>query len=196
MVRSPVPITWASRSGTTATAMAEAIAAKSGPSPIGASSRCRAVTDDPRHPDKSRIPRRSHPSLAAHPADLRSGPHAGARRAIIGPCPAPLRLSAALERRLFEASGARRWGLTTADLLAAVRRAFAKHSATRRCRPSTSKGSPAGSTWDFALARACAAGSEPAWEHFIAAHRPGLYRAADAIESLGRRPRLRRRDLR
>ncbi len=34
---------------------------------------------------------------------------------------------------------------------------------------------------DFALARACAHGSERAWERFIAAHRPALYAAARAL---------------
>ncbi|MGB0035997.1 MAG: sigma-70 family RNA polymerase sigma factor [Candidatus Acidiferrales bacterium] len=34
---------------------------------------------------------------------------------------------------------------------------------------------------DLALACACSAGSAPAWDHFIAQHRPELYRAARAI---------------
>jgi RNA polymerase sigma-70 factor (ECF subfamily) len=34
---------------------------------------------------------------------------------------------------------------------------------------------------DLALACACAAGHEAAWEHFIREHRPLLYRAADAL---------------
>src|SRR5262245_58094529 len=38
---------------------------------------------------------------------------------------------------------------------------------------------------DLALACACAQGSEAAWEHFIREHRPGLYRAADAIDASG-----------
>src|SRR5687767_7207047 len=39
---------------------------------------------------------------------------------------------------------------------------------------------------DVALACACAAGHDPAWEHFIATHRPVLYRAADALDRTGR----------
>jgi RNA polymerase sigma-70 factor (ECF subfamily) len=39
---------------------------------------------------------------------------------------------------------------------------------------------------DLALACACAAGHEPAWEHFIRELRPVLYRAADALDSSGR----------
>ena len=38
---------------------------------------------------------------------------------------------------------------------------------------------------DLALASACAQGCEPAWEHFIREYRPGLYRAADAIDRSG-----------
>ena len=38
---------------------------------------------------------------------------------------------------------------------------------------------------DLALACACAAGHEGAWEHFIREQRPHLYRAADAIDSTG-----------
>jgi RNA polymerase sigma-70 factor len=38
---------------------------------------------------------------------------------------------------------------------------------------------------DLALACACAAGDEAAWEHFILEQRPGLYRAADAIDPGG-----------
>ena len=38
---------------------------------------------------------------------------------------------------------------------------------------------------DLALACACAAGDDEAWEHFIREQRPGLYRAADALEPGG-----------
>src|SRR5471032_2333407 len=38
---------------------------------------------------------------------------------------------------------------------------------------------------DLALACACAAGDEGAWEHFVLEHRPLLYRAADAIDPGG-----------
>src|SRR4029079_2550827 len=34
---------------------------------------------------------------------------------------------------------------------------------------------------DLALACACAAGEDRAWDHFIREYRPGLYRAADAL---------------
>jgi RNA polymerase sigma-70 factor, ECF subfamily len=38
---------------------------------------------------------------------------------------------------------------------------------------------------DLALASACAAGEERAWDHFVREHRPVLYRAADAIDPTG-----------
>lgn len=38
---------------------------------------------------------------------------------------------------------------------------------------------------DLAIACACAAGHEAAWEHFVREHRPVLYRSADAIDSTG-----------
>jgi RNA polymerase sigma-70 factor (ECF subfamily) len=38
---------------------------------------------------------------------------------------------------------------------------------------------------DLALACACALGRDEAWEHFVREFRPGLYRAADAIDASG-----------
>jgi RNA polymerase sigma-70 factor, ECF subfamily len=38
---------------------------------------------------------------------------------------------------------------------------------------------------DLALATACTDGHEQAWEHFVREHRPGLYRAADALDPGG-----------
>jgi RNA polymerase sigma-70 factor (ECF subfamily) len=38
---------------------------------------------------------------------------------------------------------------------------------------------------DLALACACAAGEERAWDHFVREYRPALYRAADAIDPTG-----------
>ncbi len=39
---------------------------------------------------------------------------------------------------------------------------------------------------DLALACACAAGDERAWDHFVVQQRPVLYRAADALDRTGR----------
>ena len=38
---------------------------------------------------------------------------------------------------------------------------------------------------DLALACACAMGREDAWDHFVKEFRPGMYRAADAIDPSG-----------
>ncbi|MEO8483649.1 MAG: sigma-70 family RNA polymerase sigma factor [Acidobacteriota bacterium] len=38
---------------------------------------------------------------------------------------------------------------------------------------------------DVALACACAAGDDEAWEHFVREYRPALYRAADALDGTG-----------
>ena len=38
---------------------------------------------------------------------------------------------------------------------------------------------------DLALACACAEGIDTAWDHFVSTYRPGLYRAADAIDPSG-----------
>src|SRR6187551_2171614 len=38
---------------------------------------------------------------------------------------------------------------------------------------------------DLALACACAMGREDAWDHFVREFRPGMYRAADAIDASG-----------
>src|SRR5262249_3698576 len=38
---------------------------------------------------------------------------------------------------------------------------------------------------DLALACACAAGFESAWDHFVSEHRPLLYRSADALDPGG-----------
>ena len=38
---------------------------------------------------------------------------------------------------------------------------------------------------DLALACACAAGDDGAWDHFVLTRRPVLYRAADALDSSG-----------
>ena len=168
--------------------MAEAIAAKSGRPPSGASSPCRAATSTiPVIVTRSRIPRaacRSRAALPGRPSIWSSRRRRPGNNRLVSP--APLRLSVALERRLFEASAARRWGLTVADLRAAVEESVCKAFGDKTPSPFDVERFAGGlHIEDLALARACAAGSEPAWEHFIAAHRPGLYRAADAIDPSG-----------
>lgn len=92
----------------------------------------------------------------------------------------------ALAARLHARAGASRWQLTVeafaVALGASVRRAFVDRTPTaaeveRYCASLHLD--------DLALACACAAGHEPAWEHFILEYRPALYRAAEAIDRTG-----------
>jgi len=96
-----------------------------------------------------------------------------------------LRAHGRLVRRLHQAAGAARWGLTVdrfEDALAA--------SAERRFAPAplASVGSREVAAYleslhvaDLALARACAAGCAQAWDEFMATERPRVYAAAHAI---------------
>jgi RNA polymerase sigma factor (sigma-70 family) len=97
-----------------------------------------------------------------------------------------IRLPPRLVSELCRRSGAARWGLGEGDFAAALEASLSHAFA----------GSPADGEEarryverlhleDLALAHACLAGSEPAWEHFMLQHRPVLYRAADAIDPSG-----------
>ena len=89
-------------------------------------------------------------------------------------------------RQLYETSHGARWGLA-ANAFAEALETSVNHAFEGR------SPSPAEllryleslNVEDLALATACAAGHEPAWEHFVREHRPGLYRAADAIDPTG-----------
>jgi RNA polymerase sigma factor (sigma-70 family) len=98
----------------------------------------------------------------------------------------PGRISHELVSRLHEQSGAVRWGLTIDELRATLDESV--HRAFPAATPSLAdveRHLTALHIADLALARACAAGSEPAWEHFVREQRPALYRAADAIDPSG-----------
>ncbi len=88
-----------------------------------------------------------------------------------------------LAARLHLRAGASRWAVTLPAFTAALENAAAAKGAL-----------PAGELArfldglhleDLALACACAAGHDQAWEHFVLEHRPGLYRAADALDPAG-----------
>jgi len=88
--------------------------------------------------------------------------------------------------RLYERSGAARWGLAR-DRFEASLEASVSHNFRGRA-PGVAeieKYLSALHLDDFALAASCAAGLEPAWDHFVREHRPLLYRAADAIDPSG-----------
>lgn len=67
-----------------------------------------------------------------------------------------------------------RWGVSPAQWEAAVERAEARG------------GVPASHVNDLALAVACAEGNAEAWDYFVREYRPGLLRAADAMDATGR----------
>jgi RNA polymerase sigma-70 factor, ECF subfamily len=92
----------------------------------------------------------------------------------------------ALVERLYRQARGDRWSLPldvfASTLEASARKAFASPNPDagqldRYCESLHLE--------DLALACACAQGSDPAWEHFIREYRPGLYRAADAIDPTG-----------
>jgi RNA polymerase sigma-70 factor (ECF subfamily) len=93
---------------------------------------------------------------------------------------------AGVAAKLFTASGAERWGLSL-DAFQAVLDASVAHAFAGRTPTDAELDRYLSSLHaaDLALAAACAAGLEPAWNHFVLTHRPTLYRAADAIDPSG-----------
>ena len=88
--------------------------------------------------------------------------------------------------RLFAESRAARWGLTVEDMRAALDESVAKAFASKSPSPEdVERYLGALHLEDLAVARACAAGCEPAWEHVVREHRASLSRAADAIDPSG-----------
>ena len=88
--------------------------------------------------------------------------------------------------RLYEKAGAGRWKVPTEVLSNALERSAEKAFAGRT--PSDAdldRYFDALHLSDLALACACAMGRENAWDHFVREFRPGMYRAADAIDATG-----------
>jgi len=96
------------------------------------------------------------------------------------------RISPALVSRLHDQSGAARWGLTIDELHAAldesIARAFAHGNPSP---PDVERYVTTLHVDDLSLAKACALGREPAWDHFMREYRAALYRSADAIDPSG-----------
>jgi hypothetical protein len=88
--------------------------------------------------------------------------------------------------RIFEQSKAADWGLSREQFAAAIEASVA-HAFAGRNRTSGDVDRYVASLHltDLALASACAAGREAAWDYFIREFRPSLYRAADAIDPTG-----------
>src|SRR5688572_23956869 len=97
------------------------------------------------------------------------------------------RLSRSLVARCHEQAHAVRWGLTI-DAFQAVLEASVHHAFgdTVPVQPEAVDRYLASlHLADLALATACAAGLDSAWDAFIREQRPALYRAADAIDPSG-----------
>lgn len=85
-----------------------------------------------------------------------------------------------LARRLHREANAERWGVSVEQFASALHASAAR--ASPRDLPAYCR---ALHVQDLALACACGAGDERAWEHFVREHRPVLYRAADALQPGG-----------
>ena len=95
------------------------------------------------------------------------------------------RIPDALVARLYETARADRWALPVAPFAAALERSAGKTFAAEPDPRALERHLTSLHLEDLALACACAAGHESAWEHFVREHRPLLYRAAAAIDPTG-----------
>ena len=92
----------------------------------------------------------------------------------------------ALAEKLYREAGAKRWSLPEAAFAAALETSCTKAYAGQH--PSAREVARYLSSLhleDLALASACALGESSAWDHFVLEMRPGLYRAADALDPTG-----------
>jgi RNA polymerase sigma-70 factor len=96
------------------------------------------------------------------------------------------RLDAALVERLHRRANADRWLLPCDVFAAALERSAGRAFAgTSPDAGEVERYLTALHLEDLALACACAEGHGPAWDHFVLAFRPILYRAADALDRSG-----------
>lgn len=93
-----------------------------------------------------------------------------------------------LVARLYRQADAGRWQVSHAAFSDALARSAAKAFPAATPSPADIERHASGLHLDdLALACACAAGDEAAWEHFVREFRPALYRAASAIDPAGGR---------
>lgn len=91
-------------------------------------------------------------------------------------------VSAAAVRQAYERSGGVRWGVSADVFAAAVANAVAKRFPGAPADPAAVETFVASlHAEDLALACACAAGHDGAWDHFVLTFRPQLYRSARAM---------------
>jgi RNA polymerase sigma factor (sigma-70 family) len=96
------------------------------------------------------------------------------------------RVDAAVAERLYREAKAERWRLPQAAFTAALETSCAKaFSGGEPTARELSRYLDALHLEDLALACACAVGDGGAWDHFVLEMRPGLYRAADALDPSG-----------
>ena len=91
-----------------------------------------------------------------------------------------------LVERLYRQARAERWRVTLAQFADALEASAARsHDGPKHKVSDIERYLDALHLEDLALACACAAGDEGAWEHFVREQRPVLYRAADALDPGG-----------
>ena len=95
-------------------------------------------------------------------------------------------LSGTLVDRLYRQSGATQWTLPVDRFAQALEVSAAKAFAGKQpAARDVERYAASLHLEDLALACACADGDSAAWDHFVAHHRPVLYRAADALDPGG-----------
>ena len=88
--------------------------------------------------------------------------------------------------QLYQKADAGRWKVPPEVLSDALERSAEKAFAGRSpSGPELDRYFDALHLSDLALACACALGHDEAWDHFVREFRPGMYRAADAIDASG-----------
>lgn len=96
------------------------------------------------------------------------------------------RVDPALAERLYREAKGERWRLPRTAFTAALETSAAKAFPSADPAPSEVSRYLSGlHLEDMALACACALGDAAAWDHFVLEMRPGLYRAADALDRSG-----------
>jgi RNA polymerase sigma-70 factor (ECF subfamily) len=97
-----------------------------------------------------------------------------------------LLIAAALVERLYVQASGERWRLSKERFAEALESSARRAFAGRDPQPEEIERYLGGlHLEDLALACACAAGDDGAWEHFVLEQRPHLYRAADALDRGG-----------
>ncbi len=96
------------------------------------------------------------------------------------------RVAPALAEKLYREAKAERWRVPPAAFAAALETSCAKAFSGGAAPPrDVSKYLSSLHLEDLALACACVLGDAAAWDHFVLEMRPGLYRAADALDPSG-----------